>query len=104
VADVIDKFLPSMQPPWCELYLNSTGWRISPGADPESFAGALKDQLEKPLKWSDCITQMLNFGVTQFWEVGPSRSIKFMLGFFEHRFEAPFEIKKPSEFTNNLTV
>lgn len=104
VAEVIDKFLPSMMPPWCELYLNSTGWRVSPGADPESFAGALKDQLSTPLKWSECITQMLNFGVQQFWEVGPNRSIKFMLGYYEHRFEAPFEIKKPSEFTNNVTV
>merc|ERR1712190_196845 len=104
VAEVIDKFLPAMQPPWCEIYLNATGWRVSPGADPESFAGALKDQLSSPLKWSECVTQMLNFGVEQFWECGPSRSIKFMLGYYEHRQEAPYSFKKPSEFTNNVIV
>lgn len=104
VAAVIDKIVPSMQPPWCELYLNSTGWRVSPGADPASFADALKNQLSSPLKWEQCVTQMLNFGVEQFWELGPSRSIKFMLGFYEHRVEAPLYFKKPSEFTNNLTV
>jgi [acyl-carrier-protein] S-malonyltransferase len=104
VAAVIDKFLPMMQPPWCEVYLNSTGWRVSPGADPESFAGALKDQLSSPLKWSEIVTQMVNFGMKQFWECGPSRSIKFMLGYFELKYESPWEIKKPSEYTNNVTV
>jgi [acyl-carrier-protein] S-malonyltransferase len=105
VAAVIDKFLPAMMPPWCELYLNSTGYKVVPGADPESFADALKDQLSKPVQWSECITQMLNFGVSQFWECGPSRSIKFMLGYYEHKFEGPLEtVKKPSEFTNNVTV
>lgn len=93
-----------MQPPRCELYLNQTGWRVPPGTNPFDFGDALKMQLSEPLLWESIITQMLRWGIRQFYEVGPSRSIKFMLSYYEHYIEAPLEHVRPADFIINVTV
>merc|ERR1711933_158004 len=104
VAAVMEKLLPTMKPPRCEVYLNQPGWRVPRGKSPQAFADALSAQLSSPIQWESCVTQMINFGVRQFYECGPNRSLKFAMGFFEHVFEAPFEIIKPGELTVNVTV
>lgn len=96
VALALDKHLAAMKPPQCELYLNSTGWRVPPGRAPQEFMSALKEQLTSPLMWESCVDQMFKWGITKFYECGPGRSISFMLANFEFYNEAPFEVVKPT--------
>jgi len=104
VAEVLDRMIPSMNPPRCDMFLNQTGWRVPMGASPFDFADALKAQLSEPLLWESCVTQMLRWGIRQFIECGPSRSLKFAMGKFEHFIEAPVEIVTPWDLTTNVLV
>lgn len=104
VAAAIDRLLPSMKPPRCELYLNRHGRRIPPGRHPQAWAAALREQLLEPIQWEACVTQMLNWGVRQFYECGPNRSLRFLMGFFEHLIEAPLEVLRPADFTWTVSV
>jgi len=93
-----------MQAPRCELYLNSTGRRIPSGRHPTAFIDDLIAQLTEPVQWESCVTHMLNWGIRQFYECGPNRSIKHMLGHFEHYIEAPLEVILPADLTSSVVV
>jgi len=77
---------------------------MPPNTNPLDMAQELKDQLKKPLLWTGCVTQMLRWGVREFIECGPGRSLKFMMGNYEHYIESPCEIIKPYDFTTNVLV
>lgn len=104
VAATLDKLIPAMKPPRCEMFLNKTGWRVPPGARPSSFVEALKLQLCEPIQWESCVTQMLNWGVREFYECGSNRSLRFMMSFYEHVHEAPLEVLRPADFTYSIAV
>lgn len=104
VAAVMERLLPTMRPPRCEVYMNQPGWRVPPGKSPYAFADALTTQISRPIQWDSCVTQMMNWGIRQFYECGPNRSLKYVLGLYEHVVEAPFEVVKPGEVTENITV
>lgn len=104
LAGTLDKLLPAMRPPKCDLYLNTTGSRLPAGRLPETFAGDLKARLAAPIQWERCITQMLVWGIREFYECGPNRSLRFMMSFYEHFIEAPLEVVRPAEFTYSICV
>mmetsp|Transcript_38124 Transcript_38124/g.109965 ORF Transcript_38124/g.109965 Transcript_38124/m.109965 type:complete len:363 (-) Transcript_38124:158-1246(-) len=104
VATVVRAVIPKMKPPRCELYLNKTGSRVPKGRSPETFASALLAQLGEAIQWESCVTQMLNWGIRQFYECGPNRSLRFLMISYEHLIEAPLEIVRPGELTVSIAV
>mmetsp|Transcript_97536 Transcript_97536/g.178225 ORF Transcript_97536/g.178225 Transcript_97536/m.178225 type:complete len:380 (+) Transcript_97536:1-1140(+) len=100
----IDKILPMMKPPRCELYLNATGWRVPPGKSPLSFASAIKEQLTSAVIWEGALDQMMRWGIKSFYECGPGRSIKTLLADVEFVTEAPYSVFKPADAVVNVTV
>mmetsp|Transcript_12624 Transcript_12624/g.33998 ORF Transcript_12624/g.33998 Transcript_12624/m.33998 type:complete len:359 (+) Transcript_12624:93-1169(+) len=104
VAAVIERLLPAMKPPRCELFLNQSGRRVPPGKPPQAFADALMSHLSEPIQWESCVTQMMSWGIRQFYECGPNRSIRFMMRHYEHIIEAPFEILRPADFTESFSA
>lgn len=103
VAEVLDRMIPSMNPPRCEVYLNY-GVRVPPGTSPFDFADAMKGQLSEQLVWDSDVEQMLRWGIRQFIECGPGRSLKYAMSKFEHFREAPVEVITPWDFTSNVLV
>merc|ERR1712129_615800 len=104
VAVALDKVLPAMKPPRCDLFLNKPGTRVPAGRSPQAFVQDLKAQLSAPIQWESTVTQMMVWGIREFYECGPNRSLRFMMGFFEHFIEAPLEVVRPAEFTHNVSV
>jgi len=104
VAAALDRMLPAMKPPRCELYLNATGWRVPPGTSPSRFISAVKEQLTSPLMWEGSMDQMQRWGISQFYECGPGRSLKFFLQGYEFIVECPLEVKRPGQNVVNITV
>merc|ERR1712004_349102 len=104
LAAHIERLLPVMQPPRCEVYLNLSGRRVPAGKHPMAFVQALTDHVTEPIQWDSCIGQMLTWGVRQFFECGPNRSLRFMMREYEHVNEAPFEVIRPNDFTVSFSV
>jgi len=104
VAAALDQMLSVMNPPRCELYLNATGWRVPPGTSPSKFISALKEQLISPLMWEGSIDQMQRWGIKEFYECGPGRSLKFFLQGYEFIEECPLAIKYPGQHVVNVSV
>jgi len=104
VAATIRAMAPRMRPPRCDLFLNRTGLRVRRGRSPASFADELAAQLEAPILWSDCITEMLRWGVRAFLECGPNRSLKYMLSRHTLGLECPPELLTPVDFTENVAA
>jgi len=104
VANALDRMLPSMKPPRCELYLNATGWRVAPGTKPSLFISALKEQLTSAVMWEGCVDQMQRWGISSFYECGPGRSLKFFLQQYEFMQECPLQITRPADKVINITV
>jgi [acyl-carrier-protein] S-malonyltransferase len=104
VAKAIDRTLPAMNPPRCELYLNATGWRVAPGTSPAKFVSALKEQLESPIMWEGTIDQCMRWGIREFYECGPGKSLKNFMKDTEFLEECPLVIVKPVESVTNISV
>jgi [acyl-carrier-protein] S-malonyltransferase len=68
-----------LKPPKCSLFLNATGRAIRPGTDPNDFKDLLVDQLTHTVLWADELTNMIEDGVTQFYEVGPGKQLKAIM-------------------------
>lgn len=103
-AAALDKMLPKMKPPSCELYLNTNGYRIPPGTPPDAFIQILKDSLIAPLHWLSTIVHMMNWGVMSFYECGPGKSLKGYMARYEYVQESPHTIRHPGDFTINISV
>jgi len=104
VADALDRMLPAMKPPRCELYLNATGWRVAPGTKPAQFISALKEQLTSAVMWEGCIDQMQRWGISSFYECGPGRSLMGFMQQYEFMQECPLQITRPADKVFNITV
>jgi [acyl-carrier-protein] S-malonyltransferase len=104
VGKALDRMLPGMNPPRCELYLNATGWRVPAGTEPAKFVQALKEQLTCPIMWEGSVDQMLRWGIRDFYECGPGRSLKSYMQDTEFIEESPLVILKPVEKVINVIV
>jgi len=79
LEDALNKLLPSMKPPTCDIYMNVTGKKIRAGTAPSEFVPLLAKQLCSPVLWEPSVHLMIKDGMTEFYEVGPMKQLKAMM-------------------------
>uniref|UniRef100_A0A7S2J2Y3 Malonyl-CoA:ACP transacylase (MAT) domain-containing protein n=1 Tax=Alexandrium andersonii TaxID=327968 RepID=A0A7S2J2Y3_9DINO len=79
MEEKLKEALPSMRPPRCDVYLNSTGKAIRKGTQPKELVAPLAAQVSSPVLWEKCVSSMITMGVEEFYEVGPSKQLKAMM-------------------------
>merc|ERR1712039_920115 len=79
LQEMLDKILPKMKPPKCDVYMNVTGKKIKAGTSPNEFVGNLGRQLCSPVMWEPSVRLMIKDGMTEFYEVGPMKQLKAMM-------------------------
>jgi len=79
LEEVIEKMLPEMKPPMCDIYLNVTGRKVKVGTPPAEFIPLLAQQLTSPVQWAPSVTRMIADGMSEFFEVGPNKQLKAMM-------------------------
>jgi [acyl-carrier-protein] S-malonyltransferase len=62
--------------PMCPVYQNATGL---PSSQPFQIKGNLKKQLTSPVRWTQCVQNMLKDGATAFYEVGPGTVLQGLI-------------------------
>merc|ERR1719254_370294 len=75
----LNKLLPKMKPPTCDVYLNVTGKKVKAGTPPSQFVPLLGDQLCSPVLWEPSVRLMIKDGLSEFYEVGPMKQLKAMM-------------------------
>mmetsp|Transcript_1846 Transcript_1846/g.4099 ORF Transcript_1846/g.4099 Transcript_1846/m.4099 type:complete len:392 (-) Transcript_1846:39-1214(-) len=78
-SNAIDEVVPKMRPPRCNIYFNSTGTKVPAFTEPSKFVGFLKKQMVKEVLWEPTIRQMIDDGISSFYELGPGKNIKSMI-------------------------
>merc|ERR1711904_96942 len=79
LGEELDKLLPNMKPPTCDIYMNATAQRIDKGTPPEEICPLLKKQLCSTVLWEPSVRRMIKDGMTEFYEVGPMKQLKAMM-------------------------
>eukprot|EP00931_Biecheleriopsis_adriatica_P061455 TRINITY_DN36954_c0_g1_i1.p1 TRINITY_DN36954_c0_g1~~TRINITY_DN36954_c0_g1_i1.p1 ORF type:complete len:439 (-),score=128.26 TRINITY_DN36954_c0_g1_i1:147-1463(-) len=79
LSQALEEVLPNMQPPRHTVWMNATARPMRPGSDPQEIVSLLKRQLTNPVLWEDSVKAILKTGVSEFYEVGPSKQIKAMM-------------------------
>lgn len=79
LAAALDEILPNMKPPKHTVWMNASAEAMSPGCDPKEIVDLLKRQLTNPVLWEQCVKNMIEDGITEFYEVGPMKQIKAMM-------------------------
>jgi len=79
LEEVLNRLLPKMKPPKCDVYMNVTGGKIAKGTPPKDIVPLLCQQLTSPVKWEDCVRGMIKSEMTEFYEVGPMKQLKAMM-------------------------
>lgn len=62
--------------PLYPLFSNITGKVLS---DFDNMSGYLKNQMISPVKWIDSVESMIDFGITDFIEVGPGKTLSGLI-------------------------
>jgi len=68
-----------MKPPKCEVYMNATAAKISPGTPPAEIIQLLGTQLCSCVLWEPTVRSMIKDGITEFYECGPMKQLKAMM-------------------------
>jgi [acyl-carrier-protein] S-malonyltransferase len=79
LEEKLEEMLPRMQPPRIPIYMNLTGKRLEAGTPPKEIVPLLADQLVNPVLWNDSVLAMIDYGLTEFYEVGPMKQLKAMM-------------------------
>jgi len=79
LEEALQKLLPKMKPPTCDVYMNVTGKKIKAGTPPSEFVPLLAKQLCSPVNWEPSVRLMIKDGLTEFYEVGPMKQLKAMM-------------------------
>mmetsp|Transcript_52208 Transcript_52208/g.114433 ORF Transcript_52208/g.114433 Transcript_52208/m.114433 type:complete len:447 (+) Transcript_52208:56-1396(+) len=79
LQDALDRILPNMQPPTCDVYLNVTGKKVPKGTPPSEFIDLLGKQLCSTVLWEASVRLMIEDGLSEFYEVGPMKQLKAMM-------------------------
>merc|ERR1719373_1345115 len=83
-----------MRAPRCDVYMNLTGGKISPGTAPADIIAMLGDQLISCVQWEPSMKQMIKDGVEEFYECGPMKQLKSMMKRIDpDAFKATFSIE-----------
>eukprot|EP00913_Durusdinium_trenchii_P020052 g18846.t1 len=69
----LQRLLPSMKPPRCDVYMNFTGKKIKAGTPPAEIVPLLAQQL------CSAPAARKQDGLTEFYEVGPMKQLKAMM-------------------------
>jgi len=75
----LDKLLPKMKPPTCDVYMNVTAKKLRKGTPPSEIVPLLAKQLCSPVLWEPLVKVMIKDGLTEFFEVGPMKQLKAMM-------------------------
>lgn len=75
----IDECVPRMQPPRCNIFMNTTGTKIRRGTDPEALVPMMKEQLTSPVLWEQSCKNMIMNGIREFFECGPNKQLTSMM-------------------------
>jgi [acyl-carrier-protein] S-malonyltransferase len=62
--------------PLCPVYQNVTA---QPSSDPDVLKANLVLQLTSPVKWTQCVSNMIDGGATSFTEVGPGSVLQGLI-------------------------
>ncbi|HUX94347.1 MAG TPA: ACP S-malonyltransferase [Bacteroidales bacterium] len=62
--------------PICPVYQNVNA---KPGTDPEDIKANLVLQLTSPVRWTQCVSNMIDGGATSFTEVGPGNVLQGLI-------------------------
>jgi [acyl-carrier-protein] S-malonyltransferase len=62
--------------PICPVYQNATA---QPSSDPEVIKNNLIEQLVSPVRWTECVRNMIQDGATSFTEFGPGEVLQGLI-------------------------
>merc|ERR550537_1588211 len=79
LEEALNKLLPKMTPPTCDVYMNVTGKKVKAGTPPGDFVPLLAKQLCSTVLWEPSVRLMIKDGLTEFYEVGPMKQLKAMM-------------------------
>eukprot|EP00933_Yihiella_yeosuensis_P033485 TRINITY_DN27190_c0_g1_i1.p1 TRINITY_DN27190_c0_g1~~TRINITY_DN27190_c0_g1_i1.p1 ORF type:complete len:486 (-),score=125.14 TRINITY_DN27190_c0_g1_i1:75-1532(-) len=79
LEEALQRLLPNMKPPRCDIYMNVTGKKIKAGTPPAEFVPLLGQQLCSAVLWEPSVRLMIKDGLTEFYEVGPMKQLKAMM-------------------------
>eukprot|EP00931_Biecheleriopsis_adriatica_P120021 TRINITY_DN95173_c0_g1_i1.p1 TRINITY_DN95173_c0_g1~~TRINITY_DN95173_c0_g1_i1.p1 ORF type:complete len:493 (-),score=156.76 TRINITY_DN95173_c0_g1_i1:48-1526(-) len=79
LEEALNRLLPKMKPPTCDVYMNVTGKKIKAGTPPADFVPLLGKQLCSPVLWEPSVRLMIKDGLDEFYEVGPMKQLKAMM-------------------------
>jgi len=79
LEEALQRLLPKMKPPQCDVYMNFTGKKIKAGTPPSELVPLLAKQLCSAVLWEPAVRLMIKDGLTEFYEVGPMKQLKAMM-------------------------
>eukprot|EP00439_Symbiodinium_sp_Y106_P000067 s3081_g1.t1 len=79
LEEALQRLLPKMKPPQCDVYMNFTGKRLPAGTPPSEIVPLLAKQLCSAVLWEPAVRLMIKDGMTEFYEVGPMKQLKAMM-------------------------
>ncbi|CAE8655755.1 unnamed protein product, partial [Polarella glacialis] len=79
LVEALNRLLPKMKAPRCDIYMNVTGKKIKAGTPPSEFIDLLGKQLCSAVLWEPSVRLMIKDGLTEFYEVGPMKQLKAMM-------------------------
>jgi len=79
LSKALDEALPRMSPPMHIVYMNATAQPLKVGTDPKEIIELLKRQVTSPVFWEPLVRNMIEAGITEFYEVGPLKQLKAMM-------------------------
>merc|ERR1712125_113478 len=59
----IERLLPNMKPPTCDVYMNVTGKKVKAGTPPADFIPLLADQICSQVLWEPSVRLMIRDGL-----------------------------------------
>jgi len=68
-----------MKSPRCDVYMNMTGKRVTPATKPAEIVALLGDQICNCVLWEPSVREMIDDGITSFYECGPMKQLKAMM-------------------------
>lgn len=78
-SKALEEMLPNMRSPRCKVFMNATGQAITSKTPPAKIVELMSEQLTNPVKWKDCVQNMVKDGVSEFYECGPLKQLKAMM-------------------------
>jgi len=75
LEDMLNKMVPEMKPPKCDVYMNVTGSRIKAGTPPSEIVQLLSEQLTNPVLWEHSLRSMIEDEVNTLYDIGPAKQL-----------------------------